>query len=269
MSRCLIIRVTTLMASVVALVAANPLTVITSNNPHGHPHPHQLPDPSNLPPVIQWSDLYEKEVGTWCAPETSSESSPSETPSFDVSAEVSLSDHFEQELQPIEEEQQEELSSPPPPPPPPQLLTPQVRRSANYTATLTRWVDAALRVVRSHLDDESSNNRSSLTHRPVASDMNLYVAAPSSGVKLAAVLPDGAISKSGARDAWLVLDPSPAVPFGHIVYVFAVDFNTADSSCLTSGGTTLGNSVSLDSNQIQLHVGIEMEARVLSSILIK
>ena len=231
MSWCSIIRVATLMVSAVALVSAKPLTVITSNNPHEHPHPHQLPDPSNLPPIIQWSDLYEKEVGTWCAPETSSEASPPSDPS-------PLARVYQQ----LEDEQQlteaEETS-----PVPLQLLAPQARRNVNDTATLTRWVDAALRLVRSHLDDEASDNSSSLTHRPVPSDMNLYVAAPTNGVKLMAILPDGAISKSGARDAWLLLDPSPSTPFGHVVYVFAVDFNTADSNCLTSGGTTLGNSI--------------------------
>ena len=242
MSRCLIIHVATLMASAVVLASANPLTPITSNNPHGHPHPHQLPDPSNLPPIIQWSDLYEREVGTWCAPETSSEASlfeasPSEASPSDPSPVAHINHQFEEEQQPVEE--QLDVTSPLPL----QLLAPQGRRDANHTATLTRWVDAALRIVRSHLDDESSGSRSSLTRRPVASDMNLYVAAPSNGVKLVSVLPDGAISKSGARDAWIVLDPSPTTPFGHIIYVFAVDFNTADSSCLTSGGTALGNSI--------------------------
>ena len=215
---------TMVMASVMVLASASPLTsVITSNNPHlAHPHAHHEPDPSNLPPVIQWSDLYEKEVGTWCAPETSSETPPSaQAEDIDVGEQV-------REVPQVEEEEEQVLLEPL-----------ESRLNSNDTATLRRWVDAALRVVRAHLEDEAQ--------RPVASEMNLYVAAATSNAnaRLVAVLPDGAISRSGARDAWIVLDPSPAAPFGHTVYVFAVDFNTQDSSCLANGGHTLGKSTAV------------------------
>jgi hypothetical protein len=58
--------------------------------------------------------------------------------------------------------------------------------------------------------------------------------------KLEAVLPDGALTKTGAHDAWIVLDPTPHLALGHTLYVFVIDFNTSDVNCIAAGGIPLG-----------------------------
>ena len=240
---CLMIRVGLVIAGA-ALTRSTPLTVITSNNPHA-PHPltgvvgakQPQADASNLPPIIQWADLYEKEVGTWCAPESSTERMRRP-----VAPVTGPPPHHEDMVPPPLED---DLALDPPP-------SGDQRNTHNDTAMLTRWVDAALRVVRSHLnsceDDscqDSMANKSSLPSRPVPSEMNLYVARASNAGQMMAVLPDGPLAKTGARDAWILLDPSPHAPFGHTIYLFAVDFKMSDSVCLANGGTPVGKFHSL------------------------
>lgn len=159
------------------------------------------------------TELYDKEIGTWCQPDD----------------EVT-------ESTPIQ-----------------RMPLPPDDDPAEAHETLTRWVDAALRVVRAHLlagqaancsqepSDGSWCVQQPPNQRPVPGDMNLYVA--DGRQRMEAVLPDGSLSKSGAHDAWILLDPTPQLAMGHTVYLFAVDVNTSDVSCISSGGIPLGNSI--------------------------
>lgn len=237
-------------------VKSSPL-LITSNNPHEQPSPVMMAASSvNRAPVTEWEALYEKEIGTWCAPsedgETSTTTSTESTTITTIKAEGLI--------------QQQRPAG--------WLLAssdPQIGSSnGEISGPLRRWVDAALRIIRndyimttdppcSESEDSESvisckKKRSLLENRPLPSDMNLYVAMPSSNptsasatgngatshVKLSAVLPDGPMTKTGPRDAWIVLDPTPHLSFGHTVYVFVVDLKMIDSNCITNGGVPLG-----------------------------
>lgn len=184
---------------------------------------------SSPPPDPQWDTLlYDKEIGTWCE--------PAAEPMAPIAASMELQNRE-------------------------QRLSPASSSSRSVTeidsVTLTRWVDAALRVVRSQtlaancsdepwcVQDEQSTlttEKQLLLSRPVPSNMNLYVAVAEKHHqhKLDAVLPDGALTKTGAHDAWIVLDPTPHLAFGHTLYVFVVDYNTSDVNCIAAGGIPLG-----------------------------
>lgn len=166
-------------------------------------------------PTSQWDTLYDKEIGTWCQP-------------ADVNG-------------------AHELVQQPPASNGEQKMSTDVKESA----TLTRWVDAALRVVRTHLvatnctEGTSSwcaQHPESAGHRPVPGSMNLYAAMADKrpNHRMEAVLPDGSLSKTGPHDAWILLDPTPHLAMGHTVYLFTVDLNTSDVSCISAGGIPLG-----------------------------
>ena len=208
-------------------VLTTPLSVIT-NSPHGQTDSSgvqsgQTGDAANLPPVLEWENLYDKEVGTWCAPDAN-EAQIVATPSS----------------QPLPSTTVRSAADP---------LTPVTSSGSTHqtppseeTLRLTRWADAALRVVRGHVSDDAQGDSAALPyHRPVPSAMNLYVAPPSpTGGKMFAVLPDGPLNRAGPRDAWLVLDPTPNAAFGHVVHLFAVDLNVTDTACISGGGYPLG-----------------------------
>lgn len=243
-------------------VKGSPL-LITSNNPHEQPSPVMMAASSvNRAPVTEWEALYEKEIGTWCAPsedgETSTTTSTEATTTTTIKAEGL-----------IQQQQQRSAGW---------LLAssnPSTGSSnGEMSGPLRRWVDAALRIIRNdyimttdHPCSESEDSesvisckkkRSLLENRPLPSDMNLYVAMSSSSnptsasatgngatshVKLSAVLPDGPMTKTGPRDAWIVLDPTPHLSFGHPVYVFVVDLKMIDSNCIANGGVPLGKNM--------------------------
>ena len=69
------------------------------------------------------------------------------------------------------------------------------------------------------------------------------VAFRSTHLKLAAVLPDGGLSRAGLHDGVLVLDPYPEANFGHIVLVFFVDYRHTPRSCSHKKGLFMGKSV--------------------------
>ena len=190
---------------------------------------------------MKW-DLYDKEVGTWCAPDTTELPKP-----VYQSTQPSLNQRLEMvEMRPVPDYRQTASN--------PSMriasLASGVSTSPDQTQSLTRWADAALRIIRSQVSSscdpydssckETPSGNQSLINRPVASSMNLYVAMPTNLGKMMAVLPDGALSKTGARDAWLLLDPTPQLAFGHTVHVFTIDLKVPDSYCISNGGTPLG-----------------------------
>ena len=224
--KCHLVLCCALLANCVAALPVVPqhnVTVNSSNSPNRSPA-----SPPSDPQ--QWDTLfYDKEIGTWCEPDVQPPPPPAE-------------------LQNQRSEQQRTN------PVVPAKLAPEIDSGA-----LTRWVDAALRVVRSQtlaancsdepwcVQDEQSTLTSAekqllLLARPVPSNMNLYVAVAEKqqNQKLDAVLPDGALAKTGAHDAWIVLDPTPHLAFGHTLYVFVVDYNTSDVNCIATGGVPLG-----------------------------
>lgn len=196
----------------------NNSTLITDNL--SSVHRSQQPEKDNS----EWEILYDKEIGTWCQPD-------------DVISQSTTA------LEPINRELQR--------------MSPVVNTGTSTVEShvLTRWVDAALRLVRTlqlnctdsmcsllSADEEDGQQSTMVNSRPTASDMNLYVATvDGQNQKLVAVLADGGLSKTGAHDAWLVLDPTPQLAFGHTLYVFVVDFNTSDVNCIAAGGVPLGN----------------------------
>ena len=223
----------------VVATSAAPAAVITSNNPHHAQHIAEVQtavkQSSNRAPVTEWEALYEKEIGTWCAPADETTTTPATTTTTTTTTKSAPS------VVKVDVAHQRPAG--------------WQQIPSNETATLTRWVDAALRIIRSGqqqipcdqgADDElcKRSRRSVLENRPIPSDMNLYVAMSAGGkqqsAKLSAVLPDGSLTKTGPRDAWIVLDPSPHLAFGHTVHVFAIDFQTVDSTCLANGGVPLG-----------------------------
>ena len=76
--------------------------------------------------------------------------------------------------------------------------------------------------------------------RQSKSSMTVHIADPKPQGRLATVLPDGGLSKSGLHDAVVVLDPYPAANYGHLVLVFYVDLHMGNSWCRRQGGKFLG-----------------------------
>ena len=234
------------------------LAIITSNNPHsalagsgGVKSSGGGSGGANLPPVVEW-DLYDKEVGTWCAPEVDLTSPAEVTVTSPTSASESWQPSSTSTSSSAAETSPPSSSSTNSGASTSSASTSAASTSATWTTSLTGWLEVALRLVRSQSaaaaceDSGGGGDSGCKLHLrnatlPIASEMNLYFAAPSAaGVKTSAVLPDGSLTKSGARDAWIVLDPAPHTPFGHTVYAFAIDLNTAHSSCVSAGGVPLG-----------------------------
>lgn len=215
----------------------NNSSLITDNLSSPHRSQQQQQQQDNP----EWEILYDKEIGTWCQPASDLLPPPPPLPATHLNS-----------------EQQQQF-------PNLQRMTtnPVGSTTIKDSAMLTRWVDAALKLVRSqtlHINcssdgicpDETEQQQQSTTtaggntlNRPVASNMNLYVAMATdkqqkSSQKFEAVLPDGALTKTGAHDVWVVLDPTPQIAFGHTLYVFVVDFNTSDVNCIAAGGIPLG-----------------------------
>lgn len=211
----------------------NNSSLITDNLSSPHRSQQQQQQQDNP----EWEILYDKEIGTWCQP--ASDLLPPPPPA---------ATHLNSEQFPNLQRM---------------TTNPVGSTTIKDSAMLTRWVDAALKLVRSqtlHINcssdgicpDETEQQQQSTTtaggntlNRPVASNMNLYVAMATdkqqkSSQKFEAVLPDGALTKTGAHDVWVVLDPTPQIAFGHTLYVFVVDFNTSDVNCIAAGGIPLG-----------------------------
>lgn len=72
------------------------------------------------------------------------------------------------------------------------------------------------------------------------SEVNIYLADPTAYGRLAAVVPDGGLSRSGLHDAVVVVDPYPLANFGHLVIVFYIDLGFTDSICQVEGGKYIG-----------------------------
>ncbi len=106
-----------------------------------------------------------------------------------------------------------------------------------------RWADATFEFVR-NLDCSKVffTTEKSCRHlkKQSKSEMTVHIADPDPQSRLAAVLPDGGLSKSGFHDAVVVLDPYPAANYGHLVLVFYVDIHMSESRCQREGGAYLG-----------------------------
>ncbi len=72
------------------------------------------------------------------------------------------------------------------------------------------------------------------------SHMTVHIANPSAYGRLATLLPDGGLVKTGLHDAVVVLDPYPAANYGHLVLVFYIDLHVSTTWCHRHGGTFLG-----------------------------
>lgn len=72
------------------------------------------------------------------------------------------------------------------------------------------------------------------------SKMNFYSAVANPGEKLMAVLPDGPLTRSGAHDAVIVLDPYPNANLGHLLVVFFIDLGWSELQCEINGGQFIG-----------------------------
>ncbi|XP_013785458.2 uncharacterized protein LOC106469504 [Limulus polyphemus] len=108
---------------------------------------------------------------------------------------------------------------------------------------LTRWAEAAVNFVQNLNCTEVFLTRERECRKLVQvprDQMNLYAAGPISRGRLAAVLPDGALSRSGAHNVVLVLDPYPRASFGHLVVVFFLDTLWSELQCQVNGGFYIG-----------------------------
>ena len=106
-----------------------------------------------------------------------------------------------------------------------------------------RWADAAHQFVEELDCSEvffTTERECRNLKRQSKSDMTVHIADPTHQGRLATVLPDGGLSKSGLHDAVVVLDPYPAANYGHLVLVFYVDLHMGDSWCKRQGGKFLG-----------------------------
>ena len=106
-----------------------------------------------------------------------------------------------------------------------------------------RWADAAHQFVEELDCSEvffTTERECRNLKRQSKSDMTVHIADPTHQGRLATVLPDGGLSKSGLHDAVVVLDPHPAANYGHLVLVFYVDLHMGDSWCKRQGGKFLG-----------------------------
>lgn len=226
--------------------------------------------------MTEWEALYDKEIGTWCAP--ADEQSPTDTTTTTTvkTTTTTSSEGMVPQQVPVAASQSSSSGDTSHQRPAEWMAiqhAPPVHSSDDNgdTSMLTRWVDAALRIIRNNhasasapcADDQdeasckqhSFEKRSLTENRPVPGEMNLYVAmnqphqqatAGGGAAKLSAVLPDGPLKGTGPRDAWIVLDPTPHLSFGHTVYVFVVDFETSDATCIANSGVPLGeNQLSL------------------------
>ncbi len=72
------------------------------------------------------------------------------------------------------------------------------------------------------------------------SHMTVHIANPSAYGRLATLLPDGGLAKTGLHDAVIVLDPYPAANYGHLVLVFYIDLHASTTWCHRHGGIFLG-----------------------------
>lgn len=77
------------------------------------------------------------------------------------------------------------------------------------------------------------------------SDMNVYIAEPSSSGRYRAVLPDEVLSRSSHHDGVVVLDPYPRANFGHLLLVFYVDIRMHQLVCEREGGQYIGKFISI------------------------
>ncbi|XP_057369384.1 uncharacterized protein LOC130690390 [Daphnia carinata] len=216
----------------------NNSALITDNLSSLHRSQQQQSEQDNS----EWEVLYDKEIGTWCQPSDDDVQTVGQPITYSP---LELVNRELQRMSPV-------VNTGPAAPIP-------------DASVLTRWVDAALRIVRGqtlqfncnstdamcsrptedqHEEKEEEQQSTIANSRPVASNMNLYVATVDKqqqkwNHKLDAVLPDGALTKTGAHDAWIVLDPTPHLAFGHTLYVFVVDYNTSDVNCIAAGGIPL------------------------------
>ena len=111
------------------------------------------------------------------------------------------------------------------------------------SARQIRWADAVHQFVEELDCSEvffTTERECRILKRQSKSDMTVHIADPTHQGRLATVLPDGGLSKSGLHDAVVVLDPYPAANYGHLVLVFYVDLHMGDSWCKRQGGKFLG-----------------------------
>ncbi|XP_064648494.1 uncharacterized protein LOC135500775 [Lineus longissimus] len=116
-------------------------------------------------------------------------------------------------------------------------------RTGHYTSKVTRWADAAYRYVHSIDCSEvffTTTKECQYVTSLDKSQMNIYIAEPTSLGRYDSVLPDGGLSKAGSHDAVLVVDPYPDANFGHLVTVFFVDLRITKMVCEVEGGQYLG-----------------------------
>ena len=109
-----------------------------------------------------------------------------------------------------------------------------------------RWAEAAYRFVKELNCSEvffTTERECRNLKRQSKSDMTVHIADPTPQGRLATILPDGGLSKSGLHDAVVVLDPYPAANYGHLVLVFYVDIHMGESWCQRQGGTFLGEKI--------------------------
>ena len=252
---------------VLIVVVVDSASVITSNSNHaasaaansnginGNGTSNWVPSEDNrVPPQVpEWDALYEKEVGTWCAPSSTSETTSTTTTTSTSSTFDSASRQSQQQMMQMQHQSHSFI----------QETSLDADNPGVEDNRLIRWVDAALRLVRTAevtAADQRRKRRQQpplppLSPLPVPSEMNLYVAvasqsngSSSSRNRLMAVLPDGVLtagigsgsSKAATKDAWLVLDPTPHLPFGHTVHVFGISYDTPDAVCIANGGLPLG-----------------------------
>ena len=108
---------------------------------------------------------------------------------------------------------------------------------------LSRWTNAAFDYLRALNCDEVFFTTAKECRRIKQldkEDVNAYVAGPSVYGKVTATLPDGGLSRAGAHDAVVVIDPYPEANFGHLVMVFFMDLGSTQTVCEVEGGNYLG-----------------------------
>jgi hypothetical protein len=106
-----------------------------------------------------------------------------------------------------------------------------------------RWAQAAYDFLKNQTCKEAfftTERECKVVQKKHRSEMNVYLAGPSTYGQLRAILPDGGLHKTGAHDAVVVLDPHPTANFGHLVLVFYVELGITHTWCHVEGGNYLG-----------------------------
>ncbi|GAB6027493.1 hypothetical protein CHUAL_001745 [Chamberlinius hualienensis] len=105
---------------------------------------------------------------------------------------------------------------------------------------LTSWAEAAYSYVQD-MDCAITSLTSKEQCEKLAdidrSQMNVYAAYQQSRTKrYIAVLPDSTLTRHGAHNAILALDPYPLTSFGHLVFIFFIDYGTSEAKCQRNSG---------------------------------